>query len=88
MFRAQFLTGRGISHPRFNKGGKALFIQLLQLTAAALAEMTTYWGNVVRSWLQGAIGQQQIPGCRAPSKAARCGYPITFCGDAQDLFGL
>ncbi len=85
---SQFLTGRSVRHPRFNKGGEALLIKLLQLAAAASTEMAAWWGDVVRSGLNRAIGQQNITRRNPPGKTPRRGYAIAFGGDSDDFFGL
>ena len=86
-WQEKLLAGRSIGHPRFDKLGQRLLVQLLQLAAAALAEVAADRRDVVRPGLDRAIGQQHVPRRDAPGEAARRGDAVALGGDADDRFG-
>jgi len=87
-FCPQVLRDRGIGHARLDKGGKAFLIQLLQLAAAAAAEVAAGRLYTVGAWFDPAVLVQQVAGRGAPGEAARFGSAIALGGDADNFFRL
>jgi hypothetical protein len=85
--RRQALSRRRIDNSFGDKCGQRLRVELLQLAAAASSEMTARWHRAVRSMLQRTIGQQHIAGRGSCGKTPTRGYPISFGGYPQNLFG-
>jgi hypothetical protein len=86
-FGRQALPFGGVEHAVAHETGQRRLVEVLQLAAAALAEMAARRSGVVRARLQRAVGQQQVAGARQRRVAARRGDAIALGGDADDFFG-
>ena len=79
------LPARRIGNPLGDEGGKRFLVELLQLAAAACAEMAAGWRCMMRPMLKRAVGQQRVARRGPDDKPSARGYAIAFGGNPQYL---